>query len=120
MVTPPTQRRTASGPRRYLSSSLGWSDADTIVVYGQDFPREILGVLDLGGMAFLGLMGRSGTAAEQRVFNSLLVALGWRGQPRGTIVARLACLGAREALQAAVGAGLAVLGTVFVGTIEGS
>ena len=41
-----------------LRSDLGWSTADRIVVRGKDLPREVLGHLNLGDMAFLELTGR--------------------------------------------------------------
>ncbi|HET7297786.1 MAG TPA: citryl-CoA lyase, partial [Burkholderiales bacterium] len=35
-----------------IRSDLGWSAPDRIVVRGKDLPREILGTLNLGDMAF--------------------------------------------------------------------
>jgi citrate synthase len=102
-----------------IRSELGWSSKDRIVVQGKDLPGEILGRLDLGDMAFLELVGRPPTAAESRLFNAMAVTLVEHGVTPSALAARLTFLGAPEALQAAVAAGLCGLGSVFVGSTEG-
>ena len=44
--------------RKPLRSEMGWSTPDTITVRGYDLPNELLGKIDLGGMAFLEITGR--------------------------------------------------------------
>lgn len=106
-------------PRKPIRSDLAWSTADRIVVRGRDLPGEILGKLNLGDMAFLELTGRTPRENEGRLFNAMVVTLVEHGITPSALAARLTYLGAPEAMQAAVAAGLCGLGSVFVGSTEG-
>jgi citrate synthase len=105
--------------KKDIRSDIGWSTAERITVYGKDLPSEILGHLNLGDMAFLGLTGRVPDAKESKLFNAMVVTLVEHGMTPSAMVARLTYLGAPEALQAAVASGLLGLGSVFVGSMEG-
>lgn len=105
--------------KKKLRTEMGWSTADRIVVRGLDLPGEILGRLNLGDMAFLELTGRVPNENESRLFNALVVTLVEHGVTPSALAARLTYLGAPEAMQAAVAAGLCGLGSVFVGSTEG-
>src|SRR6266851_10243997 len=105
--------------RKPIRSDLAWSTADRIVVRGKDLPGEILGKLNLGDMAFLELTGRTPNARESKLFNAMVVTLVEHGLTPSALAARLTYLGAPEAMQAAVAAGLCGLGSVFVGSTEG-
>jgi citrate synthase len=107
-----------SRKQKPIRSELGWSTADKIVVLGKDLPGELLGKINLGDMAFLEMTGRTPNEKESKVFNAMVVTLVEHGITPSALVARLTYLGAPEALQAAVAAGLCGLGSVFVGSTE--
>ena len=102
-----------------IRSDLGWSTRERIVVRGRDLPAEILGTLNLGDMAFFELTGKIPSKEESRLFNAMVVTLVEHGITPSALATRLTYLGAPEAMQAAVAAGLCGLGSVFVGSMEG-
>jgi citrate synthase len=102
-----------------IRSDLAWSTRDRITVRGKDLPGEILGSLNLGDMAFFELTGKIPDANQSRLFNAMVVTLVEHGITPSALAARLTYLGAPEAMQAAVAAGLCGLGSVFVGSMEG-
>ena len=106
--------------KKSLRSKLGHSTPDRITVRGLDLPNQILGHMNLGDMAFLELTGRMPTPQESTMFNAMVITLVEHGITPSSLVARLTYAGAPEALQAAVGAGLCGLGSVFVGSTEGA
>jgi len=104
--------------RKPISSNIAWSTTDKITVKGLDLCQDILGKVALGDMAFLELTDRLPTPDESRAFNAIAVALVEHGLTPSAIVTRMTLAGAPEAMQAAVGAGLCGLGSVFVGSME--
>jgi citrate synthase len=106
--------------KKPIRSDLAWSTREHITVRGKDLPGEILGHLNLGDMAFLELTGRTPNEQESKLFNAMAVTLVEHGVTPSALAARLTYLGAPEAMQAAVAAGLCGLGSVFVGSTEGA
>jgi citrate synthase len=103
-----------------ITSQMGWSTSDRITVRGYDLSNDLLGKIDLGGMAFLEIRGRLPNAKEAEVFNALLVTLVEHGLTPQAIATRMVHFAAPEALQAAVAAGLLGVGSVFAGGAEQS
>ena len=103
-----------------IKSDLGWSTRERIVVRGKDLPGELLGKVGLGDMAFFELTGKIPDERQSRLFNAMAVTLVEHGITPSALAARLTFLGAPEAMQAAVAAGLCGLGSVFVGSMEGA
>jgi len=103
-----------------IRSEMGWSTVDKIVVRGMDLVNEVIGKVALGDMAWLEINGTLPTPQQSVLFNALMVTLVEHGMTPNAIATRMTYLGAPEALNAAVAAGLCGMGTVFVGTAEGS
>jgi citrate synthase len=103
-----------------IRSDIAWSTPDRIEVRGRSLPDELLGKIDLGDMAFLQILGRMPTPQESNLFNAISVTLVEHGITPSALAARITYAGAPESLQAAVAAGLCGLGSVFVGSTEGT
>jgi len=103
-----------------IRSDIAWSTPDRIEVRGRSLPDDLLGKISLGDMAWLLIVGRTPTPQESTVFNAIAVTLVEHGITPSALVARLTYAGAPESLQAAVAAGLCGLGSVFVGSTEGT
>ena len=109
-----------SRKKKTLQSDMGWSNASTITVKGLSLVDDVMGKLNLGDFAFLEIQNRLPTPDESIVFNAMLATLVEHGMTPMAIATRLTYLGAPEALQGAVAAGILGMGTTFAGTAEGS
>jgi len=106
--------------KKPIRSDMGWSTSERIVVCGLDLPKEILGKVSLGDMAWLEIKGSLPSPQQSAVFNAMLVTLVEHGMTPMAIASRLTYLGAPESLQAAIAAGLCGMGTTYAGTAEGA
>jgi citrate synthase len=101
-------------------SSIGSSDADSITVLGHDLAGQLMGQIGFAELAFWLVALRRPARGELRVFEAVLVALADHGFTPSVIAARLTLLGAPEAMQGAVAAGLLGGGSRFLGVTEDS
>lgn len=99
-------------------TSLGTSTADEIRLLGRDLTTELMGRVGFGELAFWLVAMRRPTPSETRVFEAVLVALADHGFTPTAIAARLTYLGAPDALQGALAAGLLGGGSRFLGVTE--
>lgn len=104
--------------RPEIRTEIGWSTSDRIYVRGYDLTRDLIGTVDLAGMTYLEIVGRMPTEQEARMLNALMVTIVEHGITPSVISARMTYLGAPEALQGAVAAGLLGAGSVYLGAME--
>ncbi|NRR23363.1 citryl-CoA lyase [Brevibacillus sp. MS2.2] len=101
-----------------FQTNIGVSKSDKIYVHGYDLTEELIGQITLADMAFLGAAHRKPTQNESKMLNACMVAICEHGFTPSSISARLTYLGAPEAVQAAVAAGLLGAGSVYLGAME--
>lgn len=99
-------------------TSIGHSTPERIEVCGHDLAEELMGQVDFGSVFFLLVSGRLPADGEARLFNAILVALADHGLTPSALAARLTYVGAPDAVQGAVAAGLLGAGSVFLGVFE--
>ena len=85
---------------------------------GHDLADELMGKVSLPELAFRIVAGRFPTEREATLFDAVLVSLADHGITPSVLAARLTYLGAPEALQGAVAAGILGGGCVFLGVAE--
>jgi citrate synthase len=101
-----------------FQTKIGKSTKDKIYVHGYDLTEDLIGNITLADMAFLGAKHRKPTENESKMLNAILVAICEHGFTPSSVSTRLTYLGAPEAVQAAVAAGLLGAGTVYLGAME--
>lgn len=100
------------------TTDIGYATADSVVIRGRDFSTEILGKCDFVDMILLTATGRLPTPQEKIMVNMILVMAAGHGVTPSVLSARLTYLGAPEALQGAVAAGILGGGSVYLGPIQ--
>jgi citrate synthase len=101
-----------------IKTDIGYTTIDAIMVRGQNLANDLIGTIDFVDMIVLTALGRLPSEPEKKMLNALLVTVTDHGLTPSAIAARMTYLGAPEALQAAVAAGLLGAGSVFLGTME--
>lgn len=101
-----------------IASQIGHSTADAIVIRGKDLATEILGKHDFVDMILLTSIGRVPTPQEKVMINLVLVMASGHGITPSVLASRLTWLGAPEALQGALAAGLLGGGSVYLGPTQ--
>ena len=95
--------------------------ADVITVYGHDLVDEVMGNWSFAELTYAAMSGgRRPSAAEARMFDVLLTTFVDHGVTPSSLATRLTLLGAPEAMQAAIAAGLCGAGSRYLGTMQQS
>ncbi len=102
----------------WMHTDMGSTTPTTINVCGMDLASDIMGKISFPDLAFRMVAGRLPNERESVLFNAVLVSLADHGITPTVLAARLTYLGAPEALQGAVAAGLLGGGSVFLGVAE--
>jgi citrate synthase len=106
------------GKATVTRSAITTSNAETIVVRGQDLSRDLIGQVNFADYFVFLLTGRKPDAATSAVVNATLVAIADHGLVPSVQAARMTYAAAPEALQGAVAAGILGCGSVILGASE--
>jgi citrate synthase len=101
-----------------IKTQIGYTTVDRIMVRGRDLANELIGKIDFIDMMMLVILGRECRGNERDMINAILVTVTDHGLTPSAVAARLTYMGAPEAQQAAVAAGLLGAGSVFLGAME--
>lgn len=101
------------------TTQLCTSTVDDIMVHGRSLPHHWMGNASFTTLIFMHLTGHEPTSAQVRLLDACLLAVMEHGMTPSAVTARLTYTGAPEAMQGAIGAGLAGVGSLFVGTMDG-
>ncbi len=99
-------------------TSLGTSAGTSITLLGQDLPRDLMGQVGFGELAYWLITLKRPTPRQARLFEAVLLGLADHGFTPTAIAARLTYLSAPDAIQGALAAGLLGGGSRFLGVTE--
>jgi citrate synthase len=93
--------------------------ADKIIVHGHDLVEDVLGRWSFAELTFTALTGgQRPTPQQARMVDILLTTFVDHGVTPSSLVTRLTLLGAPEAMQSAIAAGLCGAGSRYLGTMQ--
>lgn len=101
------------------TTSIATHTNEDIYIRDRSLCRDLIGKLTFTEMMVFQMLGRAPSGGEAAMVDACLVTLMEHGMTPSAIAARLAYSSARESMQGAVAAGLACVGSTFVGTMEG-
>lgn len=101
------------------TTSLATSTADDVFIRDRSLCRELIGKVTFTEMLWFGILGQMPSPGVVRVVDACLVTLMEHGLTPSAVTTRLVYSSSPESMQAAVGAGLSAVGSLFVGTMEG-
>ena len=97
----------------------GDMSADKIVVYGHDLVEQVMGQWSFAELTYAALTGGTRPTPHQaRMIDVLLTTFVDHGVTPSSLATRLTLLGAPEAMQAAIAAGLCGAGSRYLGTMQ--
>jgi citrate synthase len=101
-----------------IKTEIGYTTPEVITVRGKNLSTEIIGKFDFVDMIYWVTFGRMPEQREKNMANAMLVMACDHGLTPSALSARLTYLGAPEALQGAVAAGLLGAGSSLLGTMQ--
>ncbi len=96
------------------------SDVDNIWIRGQNLCDDLIGKMTFTDFIMFHFFGSKPTPMQRSIVDAVLVCIMEHGLTPSAIASRVTILGAPEALQGAVAAGLLGAGSRFVGTADES
>jgi len=101
------------------TTSLATSTKDDVFIRGKSLCEELIGQVTFTEMTYFAVTGTVPSLAQTAIVDACLVTLMEHGLTPSALATRLTYGSAPEAMQGAIAAGLAGVGSVFVGTVEG-